>query len=452
MKRRYESPGLIPLGNAAAGRPTHVRNQANDAKGESKSWFRIENKKAEEAELYIYDEIGYWGVTAAYFAQAMGEVTAKTINVHLNSPGGEVFDGVAIFNTLVNHPAKIVVIVDGLAASAASFIAQAGDEVIMGRGTTMMIHDASGMAWGNSAQMRETADILDLLSDNIAEMYSSRAGGTAAEWREIMKAEMWYTADEAVEAGLADRVQAKKTDDEDAAENRWDLSVFNYAGREAAPSPRLARQTILNQLKKESTVPPIKNETTATEAEEITPEVEEVVTEAEAEEITPEVEEVTEGTPAVTPTNAAQFGVLINGVMEHDPAKVQLHIASLEGFATEAKAATRKSFVDKLASEGKITGPQVDDMLNLVKTFDDAQYSAYCATMEKAVPLPMFARHGSQNTGVTAQNAARTDRIEVLTAIVARHRAAGTPENQITEKESYIELQTLLAAEAAPAS
>lgn len=200
-------------------------------------WFRISNAAADVAEVYIYDEIGFWGVTAQDFVAQLREVTAPTIHLHLNSPGGDVFDGIAILNALRSHKARVQVTVDGLAASAASFIAMAGDEIVMARNSEMMIHDAFGLCVGNASDMRTLADRLDGVSDNIASIYTERAGGTVTTWRDAMRAETWYTAQEAVDAGLADSVTPAKSEDVTAAKARFDLSVFNFAGRAAAPTP-----------------------------------------------------------------------------------------------------------------------------------------------------------------------------------------------------------------------
>jgi len=200
-------------------------------------WYRIANKAGDVAEVYLYDEIGYWGVTAKDFVDELREVTASRIELHINSPGGDAFDGVAIYQALKDHAAEVTATVDSLAASAASFIAMAGDQVVMTRNATMMIHDAFGLAVGDAADMRDMATRLDKVSDNIADIYTQHAGGTVADWRAAMRAETWYDADEAVAAGLADEVKGKADQD---AENSWDLSVFTYAGRGQAPAPPVA--------------------------------------------------------------------------------------------------------------------------------------------------------------------------------------------------------------------
>lgn len=201
-------------------------------------WFKMEAAAdGDSAEVYIYDAIdSWWGVSANDFVRSLQELDVATINLRVNSPGGSVYDGVAIMNALRRHPANVIATVDGLAASAASFIIQAADEVVMGSGTELMIHDASTIVWGNADEMVEAASHLDRISGTIAGIYAERAGGTVEEWRDAMKAETWYSADEAVAAGLADRV-IKRDASEDKATNRFDLSVFAHAGRRNAPAP-----------------------------------------------------------------------------------------------------------------------------------------------------------------------------------------------------------------------
>lgn len=180
-----------------------------------RSWFKIYNKGVgtvsnESTRVDIYEEIGGWGVTAGEFVEQLRSVATPTIDLHINSPGGSVFDGVAIYNALSQHPATVNGYVDGLAASAASFIAQACDSITMNPGSMMMVHDAIGMTWGNALDHTTMAGLLTQVSDSIADLYAKRAGGTAADWRAVMENNggegKWYTAREAVDAGLADKV------------------------------------------------------------------------------------------------------------------------------------------------------------------------------------------------------------------------------------------------------
>lgn len=193
--------------------------------------FTISNK-ADTAEVLIYEDIA--PSSSGAFVRALRDLKAEAITVRINSSGGNVFDAIAMTNALRDHPARVTTIVDGLAASAASFIATAGDEVVMNRNSELMIHNPKAVAAGGANDMRSLADRLDAVRDNIASMYVARAGGTVEQWREVMAAETWYSADEAVQAGLADRVS-----DQPAVTNSFDLSAFKYSGRADAPVPAM---------------------------------------------------------------------------------------------------------------------------------------------------------------------------------------------------------------------
>lgn len=208
------------------------------------------------ASLRIYDAIDSWGemfgVSAREFVRALDELpdTVSEIRLSINSPGGDVFDAIAILNSLRNHPARVVATVDGIAASAASFIAVGADELVMGRNSELMIHDSWGLVVGNSADMREMADMLDRHSNNIAQIYADKTGDPVEFWRDAMRGESWYSADEAVAAGLADR--AVSGDRADRASNAFDLSAFNHQGREQAPAPPMPGQKISTETPDES--------------------------------------------------------------------------------------------------------------------------------------------------------------------------------------------------------
>jgi len=197
-------------------------------------WYRITNLADGVDEVYIYDEIGWFGVTAADLVQELRGLTSARLSVRLNTPGGDAFDSIAILNALRAHPASVEVTVDSLAASGGSIIAMAGDTVTMAPGSQMMIHNASGLVIGNAVDMREMADLLERQDANIASIYQSRAGGKLGDWQTAMKAETWYSAQEAVDAGLADVVGTVASQ---TTRNDWDLSIYAYAGREQAPPP-----------------------------------------------------------------------------------------------------------------------------------------------------------------------------------------------------------------------
>lgn len=217
-----------------------------------RDWYRIRDAAGDIAEVWLYDEISWWGISADQFVSELRAITAGTIRLRINCPGGDVFDGLAIYQALISHPARVEVQIDGLAASAASYIAQAGDHVTIGPSAMVMIHDAWGGCMGNAADMRGTADLLDKISDSIADLYAERCGGTADQWRERMLADggagTWYTGGEAVEAGLADalvdagrrRKRCEDGDDQDdddgggdepPMDRSWDLAALRPAPR-----------------------------------------------------------------------------------------------------------------------------------------------------------------------------------------------------------------------------
>lgn len=177
-------------------------------------------RNAAGVELYLYDEVGPWGTTASDIAAALGSIApTDRVTLRVNSPGGDVFDGLAIYNLLRGHAGGVDVVVDGLAASAASFIAMAGETVTMSAHTRMMIHDAIGFGYGNAATMRELADLLDDVSGNIAGIYADRSGRPAAEFRDLMLAETWLDGRKALDLGLVDVAEGADEEPEDADED-----------------------------------------------------------------------------------------------------------------------------------------------------------------------------------------------------------------------------------------
>jgi ATP-dependent protease ClpP protease subunit len=232
-------------------------------------WYRVANQAETESnpdntDVFIYDEIGgSMGVDAEEFARELNDIRTPNITVRINSPGGSLFDGIAIYNTIVQHPSRVLTRVDGVAASAASLIAMAGNEVEMMLGSQLMIHDASAAMSGNAEDMVAMSAFLDRQSANITGIYQRRAGGSRDEWRDRMKAETWYFADEAVEVGLADRVYAPPKEDAPEAEpelveavenafqdieilmhREFDMSSkdYKYSGRAEAPKPALSKK------------------------------------------------------------------------------------------------------------------------------------------------------------------------------------------------------------------
>jgi ATP-dependent protease ClpP protease subunit len=165
------------------------------------------------AHVYVYDYIGVWGVGADEFVKTIASITTSAIDLHVNSGGGDVFDATAMYTSLANHKASVTARIEGIAASAASFLVMAADEIVIEKPARMMIHDALTLTYGDEADHIETGSLLGEISDTIAEIYADRAGGTVADWRDTMRAERWYSAQQAVEAGLADRVNSTSASD-----------------------------------------------------------------------------------------------------------------------------------------------------------------------------------------------------------------------------------------------
>jgi ATP-dependent Clp endopeptidase proteolytic subunit ClpP len=171
------------------------------------SWFRMQAQEGNSADIYIYDEIGYWGVTAKQFVanlKALGDIT--NINLHINSPGGDVFDGIAIFNALKHHGASITAYIDGLAASMASVIAMVGNPVIMPENTMMMIHKPWGFTGGDANDMRDYADLLDKLEGVLIPAYMAKTGKSQEEIAAMLEDETWLSGAECLALGFADEV------------------------------------------------------------------------------------------------------------------------------------------------------------------------------------------------------------------------------------------------------
>ena len=163
--------------------------------------------------ISLFDVIGEdgWtgsGVTANRISAALRSIGNKDITVRINSPGGDMFEGIAIYNLLRAHPARVAVEVLGWAASAASIIAMAGDDIAMGLGSFMMVHNAWGVVIGNRHDMREAATLFDQFDAAIVDIYQARTGMNRADIEQLMDAETFMTPAQAVEYGFADAIDA----------------------------------------------------------------------------------------------------------------------------------------------------------------------------------------------------------------------------------------------------
>jgi ATP-dependent Clp protease protease subunit len=158
------------------------------------------------AEILLYDEIGYWGVTAKDFVNALAAAGDGPLTLRINSPGGDVFDGLAIYNALRARKAPVTVVVDGLAASAASFIAMAGTTVSMAEQSMLMIHNAWGICMGDRNDMLDMAAVMEKIDGQLGDIYAKKSGKGSAVIRGMMDDETWFTSSEAKDAGLCDAI------------------------------------------------------------------------------------------------------------------------------------------------------------------------------------------------------------------------------------------------------
>ncbi|MDP3264195.1 MAG: Clp protease ClpP [Tabrizicola sp.] len=169
------------------------------------NWYTI-RAQSTGAEVVIYDEIGAYGVSAkGFLAELAALPDATPLALRLNSPGGSVFDAVAIYNAIKRHSGTVTVWIDGIAASA-SYIAMAGDEVIMPENAFLMIHDPAGVVMGTAIDMRAMADALDKIKGSLLQGYAAKSGRTQEEIAPLMAAETWLDAKDALDLGFADRI------------------------------------------------------------------------------------------------------------------------------------------------------------------------------------------------------------------------------------------------------
>ena len=360
---------------------------------EGADWCRIEAKASDDgaetsADVYLYDEIGYWGTSAKSFATQIAELDVDRINLYVNSPGGSAWDGVAIMNALRRHRARIEVSVDGLAASAASLICMSADHLVMASSAQMMIHDASGLAWGNAQTMHDTAALLDKLSDSYADAYAKRAGGTRAQWRDVMRAETWYTAEEAVLAGLADEWDGSR---ESAAAATASITQFVHAGRSAAPAPTLPTPVA-------SLIPPASSEPGSTTQKEDSMSYETLtaglrerlgITEAAAtdESILSALDEaLAEQTEPPSAQSAAQIPAGLSLIDSDQLASLQASAAEVQAIRAERDTERREALVTAAVNDGRVPPARRDHWLAQLAA-DEEGTAPILASLQPIVPV-----------------------------------------------------------------
>lgn len=205
---------------------------------------RLDTSAAGEAHLYVYDVIDpYWGANATALIAALVGAGDRAVHLHLNSPGGDVFEGLAMSAAIAAHPTPVACHIDGLAASAATGLALACASIEMTEGGLFMVHNSWTIAYGNKTDLRATAELLDKVDQGIAATYVRATGCTPAQAQAWMDAETWFTAAEALQAKFIDTVaaasQREGTTSAQARAAAWNLSAYANAPK---PQPGQAER------------------------------------------------------------------------------------------------------------------------------------------------------------------------------------------------------------------
>ena len=224
-----------------------------------RTWYNFKQTDTDPAVLSIFDDIGAFGVSAKSFLNDLASAQGDSVRVEINSPGGDVFAGLAIYNGLRNSGKKVNVRVLGLAASAASLVAMAGDTIEMPENSFMMVHNPWGFAMGGASDMRDTADMLDKLGVSLASTYAKRTGKSAEEITALLDAETWMSAAEAVDAGFAtaviSEVQVKAAFDLDRLPANVRAAYASAKASAPAPAPAPAPEDDPAENKPEASAP-----------------------------------------------------------------------------------------------------------------------------------------------------------------------------------------------------
>lgn len=348
---------------------------------------------------------GWWGISTEDVAHVLDALpqSVEQIILRINSPGGEVWEAMAILNMLGAHRARVTAVVDGLAASAASFIAASCDETVMSLGSQMMIHSPSSIAWGNAAEMRKTAEFLDKLEASMVEVYTDKAG--EKDWASLLADETWLTAKETVELGLADRVDTVpdagvartvgEEDDDDSgvviyltepedAANASRIQAAVASARAAAPKPPSSTEPGTSN-RKETVVANddpqagVDERLGATDAEAV----------EETASAVPATASSTPTAPALA-TAAAPAAGLPEGVVAVD-ATVFAEMRENARLGAEARAEQEKTRRDGIIAtalaEGRITSASKDHFRKMLDS-DEATATATLASLQKnSVPV-----------------------------------------------------------------
>ena len=213
----------------------------------NEKWYNIQNKAGETADIYIFDEIGTYGVTAQDFISEIKGLKDMPINLRINSLGGDVFDGMAMYNVIKRREAKTTVYIEGIAASIATIIALGADEVIMAENSLFMIHNAWGGTSGEAKDMRKTAETLDKITSELTDIYVKKTGLSYDTLAEMMDEESWLNAQEAFDLGFIDTIS-----DSIKVAAKYDVSKFKNITQEEIKnklSININNKKMTNELK-----------------------------------------------------------------------------------------------------------------------------------------------------------------------------------------------------------
>lgn len=203
--------------------------------------------QGEAAHVYLYDVIDAWfGVSAQMMVDALKSASGKTVHLHINSPGGDVFESVAMASAISAHDGDVIVSIDGVAASAATRVALAGKEIRIADSGLLMIHNSWTIAWGNAEEIRKTADLLDKVDSGIVADYTRKTGASEQQVRDWMAAETWFNAQEALDNKFVDAIDSTTQ----AAANKWDLSAYQNAPKQPERPAEAVAAHIANRERK----------------------------------------------------------------------------------------------------------------------------------------------------------------------------------------------------------
>lgn len=209
----------------------------DNARAEGPAAIRMD-ATATEAHVYVNDVIdSYWGASAAALITALAGLGEQTVHMHINSPGGDVFEARAMAAAIVAHPGTVISHIDGICASAATYLALAGNEVRMTDGGLFMIHNSWTFAYGNKTELRDTAALLEKIDGTISSDYMRKTGASAEQVQAWMDATTWFTAQEALAAKFIDAIDANTKQADKSAKAHWNLSAYPNAPKLPDPAP-----------------------------------------------------------------------------------------------------------------------------------------------------------------------------------------------------------------------